>query len=98
MSLSCYIISGLQRHNVVFQRQSKQWISRPIYEATTQLFREELMEQVLQRRLDTTVIYRDPSSRVQVPHLPANIAPILKPNKEHVIATHTSRYKGSTEQ
>lgn len=81
-----------------FKRQSKQWISRPIYEATTQVFREELTDHVLQRRLDTTVIFRDPSSRVQVPRLPANIAPILKPNKEDVIATHTSRYKGSTEE
>lgn len=81
-----------------FKRQSKQWISRPIYEATTQVFREELTDHVLQRRLDTTVIFRDPSSRVQVPRLPANIAPILKPNKEDVIATHTSGYKGSTEE
>lgn len=93
MSLSCYVISGLPRYNVVFQRQSKQWISRPIYEANTQVFREELMDQVLQRWLDTTVIFRDPSSRVQVPHLPANIASILKLNKEDVIATHTSDTK-----
>ncbi|KAL7383208.1 hypothetical protein ABVT39_006543 [Epinephelus coioides] len=72
--------TGLQRHNVVFQKQSKQWVSQPIYKETTQRFRDDLMEQVLHRRLDPSVIFRDSTSKVNVPRLAANIAPFPKPS------------------
>ena len=92
-----YIISGLQRHNVVFQKQSKQWVSRPVYKETTQRFRDDLMEQVIHRRLDPSVIFRDSSSKVKVPCLAANIAPLPKPNKEDVMKAHKSRFTASSE-
>jgi len=75
-------ISGLQRHNVIFQKQSKQWIARPVYQETTQTFRNELMDAVIQRRLDPSVKYQDV------------IATVSKPRKEDVIAGHTSRFTG----
>ncbi|XP_056128559.1 uncharacterized protein LOC130106453 [Rhinichthys klamathensis goyatoka] len=89
--------SGLTRHNVVFQKQSKQWIARPIYVKTTQNFRDDLMDRVIQRRLDPTIRFKDPSSRIQVPRLAANIALQTKPSKEEVIQSHTSRFKGPSE-
>ncbi|KAL0993607.1 hypothetical protein UPYG_G00110450 [Umbra pygmaea] len=84
--------SGLQRHDVVFQRQSKQWTARPVYKETTQTFRNNMMDAVIQRRLDPSVKYKDPLSHMKVPLLAANIARVSKPNKEDVIAGHTSRF------
>ncbi|KAL1023523.1 hypothetical protein UPYG_G00041950 [Umbra pygmaea] len=63
--------SGLQRHDVVFQRQSKQWTARPVYQETTQTFRNNMMDAVIQRRLDPSVKYKDPLSHMKVPHLAA---------------------------
>ncbi|XP_077061034.1 uncharacterized protein LOC143714003 [Siphateles boraxobius] len=85
---------GLQRHNVVFQKQSKQWIARPVYQETTQTFRNNMMDAVIQRRLDPSVKYQDPLSHFKVPRLAANIARVSKPWKEDVIAGHTSRFTG----
>lgn len=85
--------SGLQRHSVVYQKQSKQWIARLVYQETKQTFRNNMIDAVIHRRLDC-VKYQDPSSRLKVPHLAANIARVTKPEKEDVIAGHTSRFKG----
>lgn len=41
--------AGPPRSNVVFKKQTQQWISRPMNKETTQMFRDELMERVLQR-------------------------------------------------
>lgn len=87
-------ISGLQRHHVIFQKQSKQWIARPVYQETTQTFRKEMMDAIIQRRLDPSVKYQDPLSHFKVPRLAANIARFSKPRKEDVIAGHTSRFTG----
>ncbi|CAM4650015.1 unnamed protein product [Leuciscus chuanchicus] len=84
---------GLQRHNIVYQKQSKQWIARPIYTKTTQTFRDDLMEEVIKRRLDPFIKYKDSSPRIQVPCLASNIGLLPKPSKEDVIEGHTSRFK-----
>ncbi|KAK0143836.1 Mannosyl-oligosaccharide 1,2-alpha-mannosidase IA [Merluccius polli] len=83
--------AGLPRHNVVFQKQSKQWIARPIYTKTTQEFRDGLMEGVFERRLDPTVKYKESASHVRIPRLPANIALQPKPSKEDAIETNLIR-------
>ncbi|KAK0150511.1 hypothetical protein N1851_008389 [Merluccius polli] len=90
--------AGLPRHNVVFQKQSKQWIARPIYTKTTQEFRDGLMEGVFERRLDPTVKYKESASHVRIPRLPANIALQPKPSKEDVLRAYTSRFKGPSER
>ncbi|XP_076156980.1 uncharacterized protein LOC143140023 isoform X2 [Alosa pseudoharengus] len=87
--------TGRRRHNIVYQKQSKQWIARPVYVDTTQKFRDELMEGVIQRRLDPSIKYRDPSSHVKVPRLAANIG-LPKPRKEDVMKGHTLRFKVSS--
>nr|XP_055073876.1 uncharacterized protein LOC129453589 [Misgurnus anguillicaudatus] len=74
--------AGLKRHNVVFQRQSKQWIE-PVYVKTTQKFRDDLVDRVIQR-LDPTIRFKDASSPIKVPCLAANIALLPKPIKEEV--------------
>ncbi|XP_042631740.1 uncharacterized protein LOC122148635 [Cyprinus carpio] len=89
--------AGLTRHNVVFQKQPKHWIARPIYVKTTQKFRDDLMDRVIQRKLDPTIRFKDASSRIQIPRLAANIALQTKPSKEEVIQSHTSRFKGPSE-
>ncbi|KAF1395013.1 hypothetical protein PFLUV_G00007130 [Perca fluviatilis] len=86
--------TGLQRHNVVFQKQSKQWIARPVYQETTQTFRNDMMDAVIQRRLDPSVKYQDPETHFKVPRLAANIARVSKPRKEDVISGHASRFTG----
>jgi len=73
------LISGLQRHNIVYQKQST--------------FRDGLMEDVVERRLDPSIKYKDSSSRIRVPCLAANIGLHPKPSKEDVIEGHTSRFK-----
>ncbi|KAL7397527.1 hypothetical protein ABVT39_023466 [Epinephelus coioides] len=83
---------GLPRHDVVYQKQSKQWVAKPIYKKTTQSFRHDLMERVVQRHLSTTVKYRDSSLRITVPPLAANIGLVPKPSKEEAITAHTSRF------
>ncbi|KAG5269226.1 hypothetical protein AALO_G00199670 [Alosa alosa] len=82
--------AGLPRHSVFFQKQSKQWIARPTYVETTQKFRDDLIDRVIQRRLDPIIRLKNASSRTQIPR----IALIPKLNKEEVIQSHTSRFKG----
>ncbi len=55
-------ILGVSRYNVVFPEHTKEWLSKAIFEQTTQKFRETLVEKVLKRRLDTNVVYKDSSS------------------------------------
>ena len=95
--LCIYVIPGTLRHNVVYPKQTQGWVSRPIYEGTTQHFRKELMELVILRRLDPTVKYRDSTSRAVVPALAANIAKKPKPSKEEALQAHKSRFKGPAE-
>lgn len=83
------------KDNEIFHNQSNQWISRPVYQETSQTFRNDLMDGVIQRRLDQSVKYKEPLYHVQVPRLAANIARVSKPLKEDVIAGHTSRFPGS---
>lgn len=87
-----YVITGVKRTNLVYQKQSGHWIERPVYVATTQRFRHELMEEVIERRMDPTIRYKDPSSRIRVPVLAANIG-LPKPSKEDVRKGRTSRFK-----
>ncbi|XP_063047543.1 uncharacterized protein LOC134441244 [Engraulis encrasicolus] len=89
--------AGVPRVNVVMQKYSGQWVPRPLYKKTTQEFRQELVDRVFERRMDPTVQYKDPASRLRTPRLPANIALVAKPSKEDVMKTYTSRFRGPTE-
>lgn len=92
----CLCIStllGNPRFKLVYPKQSKKWVARKIYEPTTQTFRTDLVERVLERRMDPTVKLKDPSSSVQQPStIPANIAAIPRPDKDQAIEEHVSRF------
>jgi len=89
--------AGVKRTNLVYQKQSGHWIERPIYVATTQRYRHELMEGIIERRMDPTIRYKDPSSRIHVPVLAANIG-LPKPSKEDVRKDRTSRFKAKAKR
>lgn len=55
-------IIGVPLYNVVFPKHTKECLAKVIFEQTTQKFRETLVEKVLQRRLDTNIVYKDSSS------------------------------------
>lgn len=77
--------SGDPRFNVVFPKQSKEWVAKKIYVPPTQKFRQNLVEEVLQLRLEPSVIFKDPTSHAPHPPLPPNIASKTKPDKQDVI-------------
>ncbi|KAM4567181.1 uncharacterized protein PAE49_010598 [Odontesthes bonariensis] len=51
---------GEPRHRFVFPKQSDRWIAKPINKKTQEAFRDDLMQRVLERRDDPTVIYSEP--------------------------------------
>ncbi|KAK7157007.1 hypothetical protein R3I94_006918 [Phoxinus phoxinus] len=84
--------TGTPRFNVVFPKHSKQWVARKLYESTSQNFRVELVRRVLQRRMDSSIVYKDSSSHLEIQPLPKNIAQQLKPSKEDTVSKHLSRF------
>ncbi|KAL0185445.1 hypothetical protein M9458_021142, partial [Cirrhinus mrigala] len=65
-----------------------------LYEPTKQDFRKDLVQQVILRRLDKNVTLGDKVFQIHPPiNLPANIAPTPKPNKDNLVAQHTSRFR-----
>uniref|UniRef100_A0A8C1ZPL9 Transposase n=1 Tax=Cyprinus carpio TaxID=7962 RepID=A0A8C1ZPL9_CYPCA len=77
------------KFNVVFPKHSKQWVARKLYEAPTQNFREELVRHVLQRRMDSSIIYKDSSSHLEIQPVPKNIAQQTKPSKEDTVSKYS---------
>ncbi|XP_073713994.1 uncharacterized protein [Misgurnus anguillicaudatus] len=85
--------SGKEKYNVIYSKQSKQWVVRKLYESTSQDFRKELVQQVIQRRIDKSVRLGDPAFHIHPPvSIPTNIAPTPKPNKDDLVAQHASRF------
>lgn len=90
-SLSSF--TGKEKYNVIYSKQSKQWVVRKLYESTSQDFRKELVQQVIQRRIDKSVRLGDPAFHIHPPvSIPTNIAPTPKPNKDDLVAQHASRF------
>ncbi|XP_038126779.1 uncharacterized protein LOC119773727 [Cyprinodon tularosa] len=87
-----YTNTGQARFNVVYPKQTKEWVAKKIYVPTTQTFRQNLVVQVVRRRLDPNIKIKDPQSYVSTPPIPENIAQKPKPAKEEAIQKHTSRY------
>ncbi|KAK7909693.1 hypothetical protein WMY93_014377 [Mugilogobius chulae] len=85
--------SGQEKYNIIHSKQSNQWVVRKLYESTTQDFRKELVQQVIERRLDKNVKLGDTMFHIHPPvSIPANIAPTPKPNKDDMVAGHVSRF------
>lgn len=85
--------SGKEKYNVIHSKQSHQWVVRKLYEPTTQDFRKDLVQQVIQRRLDKNIRLGDKAFHIHPPvSIPANIAPTPKPNKDDLVTQHASRF------
>ncbi|XP_077065543.1 uncharacterized protein LOC143718343 [Siphateles boraxobius] len=86
-------IEGQPRYKAVYSRQSQQWVAKPMFDNTTQAFRDDLVERVLRRREDSTVVFSDtlPPRKPGQRKLLQNIAPIPRPDKSDLVAHTTSR-------
>lgn len=87
-----YFFVGVPRYNIVFPKHSKEWVVRKLFEPTTHTFRADLVQNILERRMDPQIVFKERSSHVTVPSLPANIALKPKPDKEEPILKHQSRF------
>ncbi|ROL46137.1 THAP domain-containing protein 4 [Anabarilius grahami] len=87
-----FFLIGTPQFNVVFPKHSKQWVARKLYESPTQNFRDDLVRQVIERRMDSTIIYKDSSSHLAIQAVPKNISQQIKPSKEDTVAKHLSRF------
>ncbi|XP_063076993.1 uncharacterized protein LOC134466993 [Engraulis encrasicolus] len=84
---------GQARYKAAYSKQSQQWVAKPIYEGTTQTFRDDLVERVLRRREDSSVVLSKPVPRPRPRRrLLHNIAPVPRPEKSDLVAKARSRY------
>uniref|UniRef100_A0A673FP46 THAP domain-containing protein 1 n=1 Tax=Sinocyclocheilus rhinocerous TaxID=307959 RepID=A0A673FP46_9TELE len=82
---SCADVRGMPLNNLLVS-------SSVLFEPTTQTFREDLVRRVLECRKDKQITFKDRSSHVTLPSLPANIATKPKPDKQEAILKHQSRF------
>lgn len=80
--------SGDERYKCVYPKLQKQWVAKPIYEEKSYQFVHDL--------LSDTILLKKGEIEVpdlERPHLPQNIAPNPRGNKEDIIARHVSRFQ-----
>ncbi|KAK7166281.1 hypothetical protein R3I93_006145 [Phoxinus phoxinus] len=87
-------VTGEARFNQVYCKKSKQWILRKVFSPHTRNFVGDLIERVLESRLNPSIKFKNPSSLLiqPQPDLPPNIAPVPKPPKETAKALFKSRF------
>ncbi|CAM4329337.1 unnamed protein product [Leuciscus chuanchicus] len=92
--MSLFKHTGQPRYKAVYSRQSQQWVAKPMFENTTQAFRHDLVERVLRRRDDSTVVFSDtlPPRKPGQRTLLQNIAPVPRPEKGDLVAHTKSRF------
>ncbi|XP_062409563.1 uncharacterized protein LOC134100404 [Sardina pilchardus] len=73
-----------------WSKRSKEWVTRKRHQQNTVNFRTRLMQLLLERRNDPTVIFKDTSSTLLRPDLPANIGTLPKPSKDDAAQKHKS--------
>ena len=74
--------SGDARYKCVFPKLQKQWVAKPIYEKSYLL-----SDAILLKKVEIEV------PDLERPHLPKNIAPNPRGNKEDIITRHVSRFQ-----
>ncbi|XDV52409.1 hypothetical protein PO909_021139 [Leuciscus waleckii] len=84
-------LAVLDHNENVHRQQARTETGKKLYESPTQNFREELVRRVLQRRMDSSIIYKDSSSHLEIQPVPKNIAQQTKPSKEDTVSKHLSR-------
>ncbi|KAI2667129.1 11S globulin [Labeo rohita] len=80
------------QYKYVYTKTTQQWVAKPVYEPTSQEFRKDLMEDVLNMREEKSL---EPWPRP--PPLPKrllqNIAPVPRPDPSELVAQRLSRFK-----
>ena len=82
---------GELRYKVVFPKQTKEWVAKPIMEKTREHLKP-ILDSIVARKLQDAA---DRSATLTAPHIPRNIATKPRPAKADVIAKHTSRFPDS---
>lgn len=83
---------GKQRYMSAYSKASHQWFARPIYQRTSQTFRQGLMESVLKVREESNLQpWPRPPPRQR--RLLRNIAPVPRPDQTELVAKTVSRFK-----
>ena len=80
--------SGDERYKCVYPKLQKQWVAKPIYEEKLYQFVHDLLSDImilLKGEIEIPDLER--------PHLPQNIAPNPRGNKEDIITRHVSRFQ-----
>lgn len=75
------------RCKVVFPKNRKQWLAKPILESKSFAFVKELVDEMKECHESNLKL---PKQRTPA-HIPTNIATLTKPPKEEVIKKHMSR-------
>ncbi|KAL0153959.1 hypothetical protein M9458_050716 [Cirrhinus mrigala] len=85
-------LEGNPQYKYVYTKTTQQWVAKPVYEPTSQEFRKDLMEDVLNMREEKSL---EPWPRP--PPLPKrllqNIAPVPRPDPSELVAQRLSRFK-----
>ena len=91
----CFCFPGDDRFNVVFNKRRRAWVVRKLYAAKTTGFQAELMQRLVLRRLDPTVVVGLSSMELEVPDLPPNLGSKhrAKPKKQDAVADFRTRFK-----
>ena len=90
--------TGEARFSGTFPKQSKEWVAKKLFEPTTQVFREGLVEKVLERRMDKNVRFDDPDSKLKLPPMPANISRVPRPTTAELAQRLQSRFAVAGEE
>nr|XP_033487569.1 vomeronasal type-2 receptor 1-like [Epinephelus lanceolatus] len=75
--------SGRPRFSVVFPKATKDRVARKIYLPTTQTFRQNLVVEALQRRWDSSVKFKDPTSLQPSPNPAQHKLSPVQPKAQH---------------
>ncbi|XP_076128018.1 uncharacterized protein LOC143109247 [Alosa pseudoharengus] len=85
-------LEGKPQYKYMYTKTTQQWVAKPVYEATSQLFRHDLMEGVLKMREERSLepLPRPPP---RPRRLLSNIAPVPRPDPSELVAQRLSRFK-----
>ncbi|XP_070580808.1 uncharacterized protein [Ptychodera flava] len=79
---------GEHRYRTVFPKNRKAWVAKPIKEKKSYCHVSEMMSDVIGRRRSGRE-----DGNINVPDLPANIAPTPRPPVEDVVTAHLTRFR-----
>ena len=83
---------GELQYKVVFPKNTKEWVAKPIFEKTINYHLKPILNAIVERKC---LKPQERSATVTAPHIPENIARKPRPPKADVIANHTSRFSNN---